>query len=109
MIRPRWGSWLRLGDLPLALEQAAAYLEETSTPPGEYVRLLRARAPELFARERPSNHPHTIATIWSASLKLLRQRTPVAEDLLLLCAFLAPDDIPRSMLLSHPQTLSAIL
>ena len=94
-----------LGDLPLALEQAAAYLEATSTPPGEYVQLLRERAPELFALGRPSDHPQTIATTWSASLRLLRQRTPVAEDLLLLCAFLAPDDIPRSMLLNYPKVL----
>ena len=94
-----------LGDLPLALEQAAAYLEVTSTPPGEYVQLLRERAVELFALGQPFNYPQTIATTWSVSLQLLRQRVPAAEDLLQLCAFLAPDDIPRSMLLDHPQAL----
>ena len=94
-----------LGDLSLALEQAAAYLETTSTPPGEYVELLRGRAAELFGLGQPSNHPQTISTTWSVSLKLLRQRTPAAEDLLQLCAFLAPEDISRSMLLSHPQVL----
>ena len=94
-----------LGDLPLALEQAAAYLEATSTPPGEYVELLGQRAPELFALGQPSNHRHTIATTWSVSLELLRRGTPVAEDLLQLCAFLAPDDISRSMVVSHQQVL----
>ena len=55
-----------LGDLPLALEQAAAYLEATSTPPSEYVQLLDERASELFVLGQPSNYQQTIATTWSA-------------------------------------------
>jgi len=94
-----------LGDLPLALEQAAAYLEANSTPPGEYVRLLRERTAELLSFGQPVNYPRTVASTWSVSLELLRRRTPVAEDLLQLCAFLAPDDIPRSMLQGHAQVL----
>ena len=94
-----------LGDLPLALEQAAAYLEANSTPPGEYVHLLHERATELLSLGQPVNYPRTVASTWSVSLELLRQRTPVAEDLLQLCAFLAPDDIPRSLLLAHAKVL----
>jgi len=94
-----------LGDLLLALEQAAASLEVTSTPPGEYVQLLRERAVELFALGQPVNYPQAITTTWSVSLQLLRQRIPAAEDLLQLCAFLAPDDIPRSIWLNHPEAL----
>ena len=52
-----------LGDLPLALEQAAAYLEQTHTPPGKYIELLRTRAQELFALGRPAASEQTIATI----------------------------------------------
>lgn len=94
-----------LGDLPLALEQAAAYLEANSTPPGEYVQLLHERTAELLSFGQPVNYPRTVASTWSVSLELLRQQTPVAEDLLQLCAFLAPDDIPRSMLQDHAQVL----
>jgi len=33
-----------LGDLPLALEQAAAYVDATNLPPADYLNLFRARA-----------------------------------------------------------------
>jgi tetratricopeptide (TPR) repeat protein len=94
-----------LGDLPLALEQAAAYLETNSTSPADYLSALRERAPDLFALGEPSNYQQTIATTWSVSLKRIREQTPVAEDLLQLYAFLAPDDIPRKLLLDHAQAL----
>jgi tetratricopeptide (TPR) repeat protein len=94
-----------LGDLPLALEQAAAYLEETSTPSDEYLRLLRERGPDLFALGRPATSEQTIATTWAVSLDRLRAEVPVAEDLLALCAFLGPDDLPRNLLVDHPEVL----
>ncbi len=94
-----------LGDLPLALEQAAAYLEETATPTGEYLSLLNTNAKELFALGRPASTEQTIATTWTVSLRRLRQQTPAAEDLLVLCAFLDPENIPRSLPTQHPDVL----
>jgi hypothetical protein len=86
-----------LGDLPLALEQAAAYVEETTTTPRDYLELLGNRAKELFALGRPASSEQTIATTWTVALERLRAETPAAEDLLRLCAFLAPDDLPRAL------------
>jgi hypothetical protein len=94
-----------LGDLPLALEQAAAYLEQTHTSPAEYLELLATRARELFALGRPATSEQTIATIWSLSLQRVHAEAPAAEELLRLCAFLAPDDIPRWLLEDHPDVL----
>jgi tetratricopeptide (TPR) repeat protein len=94
-----------LGDLPLALEQAAAYLEQTRTPPDQYLGLLASRAWELLALGRPTTSEQTIATTWSVSLKRLHTEAPAAQDLLSLCAFLAPDDIPRTLLHDHPDLL----
>jgi tetratricopeptide (TPR) repeat protein len=94
-----------LGDLPLALEQAAAYLEQTHTPPGTYLELLATRARELFALGRPATSERTIATTWNVSLQRLHTEAPAAEDLLRLCAFLAPDDVPRTLLEGHPDLL----
>jgi tetratricopeptide (TPR) repeat protein len=94
-----------LGDLPLALEQAAAYVEETHTPPGEYLELLGTRARELFALGRPATSERTIATIWSMALGRLHSEAPAAEHLLSLCAFLAPDEIPRWLLQDYPHML----
>jgi tetratricopeptide (TPR) repeat protein len=100
-----------LGDLPLALEQAAAYLEETATTPAEYLNLLGARARELFALGQPATTAQTIATTWAVSLHRLREHAPAAEGLLVLCAFLAVDDIPRSLPVEHaarlPERLAA--
>jgi tetratricopeptide (TPR) repeat protein len=94
-----------LGDLPLALEQAAAFITETATTPSEYVGLLGERAGELFGLGRPANSEQTIATTWTLALDELRTQAPVAEDLLILCAFLAPDDIPRSLVEEHREAL----
>jgi tetratricopeptide (TPR) repeat protein len=94
-----------LGDLPLALEQAAAFMAETRTPPAEYLDLLRERASELFGLGTPSYSEQTVATTWTLALRRLRKRAPAAEDLLTLCAFLAPDDIPLSLLDDHPEQL----
>jgi tetratricopeptide (TPR) repeat protein len=91
-----------LGDLPLALEQAAAYMQETATTPSEYLALLDTRARELLALGRPATTEQTIATTWTVSLRRLREQTPAAEDLLMLMAFLAADDIPRALLTQLP-------
>ncbi|HWD43196.1 MAG TPA: FxSxx-COOH system tetratricopeptide repeat protein [Actinomycetota bacterium] len=94
-----------LGDLPLALEQAAAYLDETGTAPDEYLDLLRERAGELFTLGAPTNSEQTIATTWTLSLRGAIQESPAAEQLLTLCAFLAPDNLPRSLLTDYPDAL----
>jgi tetratricopeptide (TPR) repeat protein len=94
-----------LGDLPLALEQAAAYMEETTTTPSDYLWLLVDRAKELFTLGRPTGSQQTIATTWTVALDRIRTEAPAAEDLLCLCAYLAPDDLPRSLLVDHPEVL----
>jgi tetratricopeptide (TPR) repeat protein len=94
-----------LGDLPLALEQAAAYLEQTRMSLPEYLGLLGERAGELLELGEPTDHPDTVATTWALSLAKARAEAPAAEDLVALCAFLAPDDIPRSLPTEHTQLL----
>ena len=86
-----------LGDLPLALEQAGAYIEETGRSISGYLELFRDRRRELLARGMPSTeYPDTVATTWEISFQQV-EGTPAA-DLLRLVAFLAPDDVPRSLL-----------
>jgi len=94
-----------LGDLPLALEQAAAYLEETALDAGEYLDLLADRGPELFALGQSATTEQTIATTWTVALDRVRTEAPRAEDLLRLAAFLAPDDLPRALLADHADAL----
>jgi hypothetical protein len=70
-----------LGDLPLALEQAAAYLEQTRMSLPDYVGLLGERAGELLELGEPTDHPDTVAAAWALSLARVRAEAPVAEDL----------------------------
>jgi hypothetical protein len=98
-----------LGDLPLALEQAAAYMEQTRTSPSDYLGLLHERAGELLGLGEPTDHPDTVATTWALSLARAQAEAPAAENLLALCAFLAPDDIPRTLPTDHAKLLPASL
>jgi hypothetical protein len=58
-----------------------------------------------LALGHPVTSEQTIATIWTVSVDQLREHTPAAEDLLVLLAFLAGDDIPRMLAAQHPDRL----
>ncbi len=87
-----------LGDLPLALEQASAYLEETGISTARYLDLFRERQRDLLARGVPEGHPESVVTTWDLSFRELEAVSPAAAALLRLLAFLAPDDLPRGIL-----------
>ncbi|MFN2245285.1 MAG: FxSxx-COOH system tetratricopeptide repeat protein [Anaerolineae bacterium] len=85
--------------LPLALEQAAAYIETTGIPLAEYVTLLSTYRAELWDQEEhPIDYPDTVATTWSLSMEQVEEASPAAGGLLRICAFLAPEGIPRDLL-----------
>jgi len=86
-----------LGDLPLALEQAVAYVNAKAITPAGYLQRLRDRAPELFAAGQPVGYAHTVATVWSLAFTGLGEQ-PVAGELVRVCAHLAPERIPRELL-----------
>lgn len=67
--------------------------------------LLTSRGHELFAAGRPVTSGQTIATIWDISLQRLRTEGAAAEDLLHLCALMAPDHIPRWLIEDHSDVL----
>jgi tetratricopeptide (TPR) repeat protein len=98
-----------LGDLPLALEEAAAYIEATDISLPDYLELARERMVELFGLTGQTGDQHRVATTWSVSLERVRDQAPAAEALLDLCAFLAPEDIPRDLPLDFPERLPAPL
>jgi tetratricopeptide (TPR) repeat protein len=94
-----------LGDLPLALAEAAAYIEETQVGLEEYLQLVQERAVELFGLRQPAGAERRVATVWSLSLERVQEEAPAAEALLQLCAFLAPDNVPRSLPREHASLL----
>ncbi len=90
-----------LGGLPLALDQAGAYIEETSCTLSDYLQLYRTRRIEILKRRGGllRDHPDPVATTWSLSLTAIEQRHgDAAVDLLHICAFCAPDAIPEELL-----------
>jgi tetratricopeptide (TPR) repeat protein/transcriptional regulator with XRE-family HTH domain len=88
-----------LGCLPLALDQAGAYLEETGCSLQQYLELHRSHRADLLRYHAGVvlDHPDSVATTWSLSFALIEQRSALAADLLRLCAILHPDAIPEEM------------
>jgi tetratricopeptide (TPR) repeat protein len=102
-----------LGGLPLALEQAAAYIVAAGTVSlTVYAQLFATRALELLKRGQPLGYQHTVATAWSLALQKLQDTQPAAVRLLTLAAFMAPDDLPQPLLTAHheelPEPLAAV-
>ena len=87
-----------LWGLPLALEQAAAYLETSGRDLASYAALLTPRLVELMAQGRPEEYPRTVATTLRVSFEKIDGEDREAADLLRLCAFLASEDIPIALL-----------
>ena len=98
-----------LGYLPLAMEQAAAYMLARGKTPGDYLRLYRQRRADLWQRQpQPDDYHATVTTTWQMAFEHARQ-TPGAAALLNLCCFLAPEEIPLDAIMAHADTLPAEL
>jgi tetratricopeptide (TPR) repeat protein len=100
-----------LAGLPLALDQAGAYIEETSCGLQAYLDLYRAHHAELLRARGGllNDHPEPVATTWQLSFARVEQANPAAADLLRLCAFLAPDDISELLLTKGASKLTPSL
>ena len=84
---------LELGLLPLALEQAAAFIIEMHWSFNEYYKRFRDASYELlgYQTEGGTRYPASVAKTWSITLD---QISPLARTLLRIAAWLAPDNIP---------------
>jgi tetratricopeptide (TPR) repeat protein len=88
-----------LGGLPLALAQAGAYIEANGVTITHYLELFQSRREELWAGEKgPLGYERTVSATLSLAIKHVEAEAPASVDLLKLCAFLGPEDIPRSLL-----------
>jgi len=88
-----------LGDLPLAIEQAGAWLAETGMSAAEYVNQLKSHVVlQLDQSQPPSDYPNTVAATFRLSFARLRERSPGAARLLELCAYFSPDPISLSLI-----------
>ena len=90
-----------LGGLPLALDQAGVYMEESAYHLKGYLKLYQRQRAALLKRRGgfATEHPEPVATTWALSFERVEQADPLAAELLRLCAFLDPDAIPEELLL----------
>ncbi|HEY1351080.1 MAG TPA: FxSxx-COOH system tetratricopeptide repeat protein [Ktedonobacteraceae bacterium] len=92
--------WVRMGGLPLALDQAGAYIQTCRCSLADYLELYRYHRRVLLQRrgaESPE-HPDAVTATWALSFQRVAQQDAGAAELLRLCAFLSPDAIPEELL-----------
>ena len=107
-----------LGRLPLALEQAAAWLDRSQMPAAQYLELLRSETRahgELFSFAGLWSIWHggdggtlrtcTILTLWEISVGRITAENPAAVQLLGVCAYLAPEAVPLDLFTGHAERL----
>ncbi|WP_370968223.1 FxSxx-COOH system tetratricopeptide repeat protein [Amycolatopsis sp. cg9] len=88
-----------LGDLPLAVDQAARLLATTGWTADTYLDLHTQRAHDLLARhEKGSSYPVSLAAAWTVSFDQLARENPAALNTLTLVAWLAPEPVPLTLL-----------
>ncbi|KAF3020305.1 hypothetical protein E8E14_013529 [Neopestalotiopsis sp. 37M] len=95
--------------LPLAIVQAAVYINENGISAREYLSLLEEKEEDVidllsedFEDERRYHDiKNPVATTWLISFEQVRQRDPLAADYLSFMACVDAKDIPRSLLPSE--------
>jgi hypothetical protein len=97
-----------LGDLPLAVEQAGAWLAETGTSASDYVRQLATESSQVLSLNQPEDYPTPVAVTWRLAFDRLRAESPAAARLLQLCAFFAPEPIPMTLLQNEQMIKSLV-
>ena len=98
-----------LGYLPLALEQAAAYIAAPGTGVdfAGYVRLYHEATAELLARGAlgSTEYPDPVITTWQATVAKL---SPESRAVLRLCAWYADTPIPHALVMEGAEEVLAL-
>jgi hypothetical protein len=88
----------KLGDLPLALEQAAAWFLTTAMPIREYIDLLDRRVKELLDEGKPAGYPLTVAAFVNVAVDELRTVNLATAQMFSLFAYLGGEPVRQSLL-----------
>ncbi len=100
-----------LDGLPLALDQAGAYIEETGCSLSDYQERYRHYRKTLLDRrgENTPEHPASVVATLSLCMEQVEHRHPAAAELLRCCAFLHPDAIDEDLLRVGAPALGPVL
>lgn len=101
----------QLGRLPLALEQAGAFILANNTRFQEYLTSYRRRRLQLLAESAPKtgDFPESVATTWSMNFAEVEKASEASADLLRASAFFSPDDIPLELVTEGASQLGPAL
>src|SRR6266480_1264666 len=99
-----------LGYLPLALEQAAAYIVAKGARFQDYLTSYQRQRLALLNKAQPKTgeYPASIASTWALNFQEV-EKNPVAADILRVSAFLSPDAIPLELLTWGASQLGPVL
>jgi tetratricopeptide (TPR) repeat protein len=88
-----------LGGLPLALDQAGAYIEETGCGLAGYLHRYEQQRVQLLDRRGISgrDHPQSVTTTFKLSHERVEREQGAAADLLRVCALLHAEAIPEEL------------
>jgi tetratricopeptide (TPR) repeat protein/nucleoside phosphorylase len=103
--------WQEVGGLPLALDQAGAFIEETRCSLRDYLHLYQTQRSELL-RQRGgvlSDHTDSVYTTFTLAANAAAQRNGAVRELLQVCALLHPDAIPEEVFRQGTGFLSPLL
>jgi len=103
----------RLEHLPLALAQAAAFIQENTTTIRDYLRLLDTSEQHLFdllseefeTDGRDPETPRAVAETWILSFEKIQQQNPLASELLSLMSLFDRQAIPLEFLSNYIERL----
>ncbi|AXI80400.1 FxSxx-COOH system tetratricopeptide repeat protein [Peterkaempfera bronchialis] len=87
-----------LGDLPMAVELASAWLRTTVMPVDTYLQLLREQGSRALSDVGTAAQQASFTAAWQLSFDRLRQENPAAARMLEVCSFLSPEPIAASVL-----------
>ncbi|GAA3961717.1 FxSxx-COOH system tetratricopeptide repeat protein [Actinoplanes auranticolor] len=97
-----------LGDLPLALSQAAGFMTRTGTSAPDYSRLLSGQTAVLLHEGLDASHPQSMTAVVSVGAQRLRRDEPAGLEAIRTCAFLASEPIPVGWLVTSAATEVAL-
>jgi tetratricopeptide (TPR) repeat protein len=97
--------------LPLALDQAGAFIEEVPTNLTEYIELYKSQG-SILRQQRGDvtvDHPESVAVTFALSFEKVASENKESADILCICAFLAPDAIPEEIFTEAASVLGKFL
>jgi tetratricopeptide (TPR) repeat protein len=88
----------RLGDLPLALDQAASWQSATGMAVGEFLDRFDELVRDYVARGKPESFRTTVNAFVKIALDRLRETAPAVAELLELFAYFGAEPVSKSLL-----------